>query len=332
MSAEAANSTNSTHPAQEFFDYAEKEPLMSAGSFLNLVNGVNIEGLEEIKSIATLFTMTHGFCAGHMENDSTHPCDNKNNCKLYNHGGLASKKDEMAYYLHITSETMNFVRGNSTVYTAYTNPSNIEGGWLEKFNNKHPDINNPTPPTYTDTADIVTGGNHDGNYDSGCEKWEGRTISSSVSGPLYINIGKIDEVHPDQPLSRVQKITFSSWCAAGGNFSNGGWSYTINGVDASSSGKIGRNGNTFDIHKLSLEERQTAVIKVNLSANQSYYLNPLGFGDGHNHEACGSVQAKVRTSPTAILDIKYAKCNTDFHMWQTGLNKIKFNTENKVGS
>ena len=335
MSTDAANSTSSIHPAQEFFDYAEKNPSMNAGAFLNLVNDVKkqeINGLNDVKSIATLFTMTNGFCAGHMENDSSHPCANKANCKFSNQGGFASKNDEIAYYLHITSAAMDFVKGNSTVYTAYTNPSDKDGGWLEKFNGKHPDKANPKPPTYVDTADIVTSGNHDGNRDKDCKSWEGKHLNSYVSGPLYINIGMIDEVHPEQPASRVQKVTFSSWVASGGNFNNSSWSYTINGVDASSSGKISRSGNTFDIHKLSLEERKTAIIKVNLSASQSYYINPYGWGDGHAHEDCGDVQAKVRTSPTAVLDIKYAKCNETLHMWQTSLNNVKFDTVNNTAT
>ena len=66
MSEAAANSTSSTHPAQEFFDYAEASTSMKAGAFLSLVDRISIPNLEDYGSIATVFAMSSGFCYGHM--------------------------------------------------------------------------------------------------------------------------------------------------------------------------------------------------------------------------------------------------------------------------
>ena len=271
MSEAAANSTSSTHPAQEFFDYAEASTSMKAGAFLSLVDRISIPNLEDYGSIATVFAMSSGFCYGHMTNDATHPCHSevKTLCKPFKDGGKATKNDEMAYYLYINSKAMNFIKGNSSVNKEYTNPSDPDGGWLERFTLKHPAKGTEPANTYNDTASIVSDGYAYGHGGGGETCWEGAHTSADGYGTAHITLKKIDEVHPGQPLSRTQKVTISiSKIRAGdwnmGSMDTSSWGYTINGVDQSSSGKISRSGNTFDIHKLTWSERQNCVIYVNI--------------------------------------------------------------------
>lgn len=332
MSVEAANSTNSTHPAQEFFDYAEAVPTMSAGTFLALVNGINIIGIENFDSIESVFSMSNGWCYGHMASDSSHPCYNTRNCKAYNNGGLAQKVDEMAYYLSKNSAAMGFVNKNSKVYKAYTNPLSGDGGWLERFNIHHPPKGGDIPDAYSTTANIVEGGNNAANPDSRETCWSHVEWSTSTSATATIYLSKIDQVMSDEPLSRVKEISV--------NYSGGltGWTATSNGVSLRDTGKVSFDGRTFDIHNLSWAERKNAVLTFSIAATHSAGINAQDCSNRAVSGACsfhcvsGTSQARVSTSSTAALKIKRAKCATDGHMWQTGADKIVFNTDPVTGN
>lgn len=332
MSAEAANSTSSTHPAQEFFDYAEAVPTMSAGTFLALVNGINIIGIENFDSIESVFSMSNGWCYGHMASDSSHPCYNTRNCKAYNNGGLAQKVDEMAYYLSKNSAAMGFVNKNSKVYKAYTNPLSGDGGWLERFNIHHPSKGGDIPDAYSTTANIVEGGNNAANPDSRETCWSHVEWSTSTSATATIYLSKIDQVMSDEPLSRVKEISV--------NYSGGltGWTATSNGVSLRDTGKVSFDGRTFDIHNLSWAERKNAVLTFSIAATHSAGINAQDCSNRAVSGACsfhcvsGTSQARVSTSSTAALKIKRAKCATDGHMWQTGADKIVFNTDPVTGN
>ena len=323
MSEAAANSTNSTHPAQEFFDYAEASTSMKAGAFLCLVNGINIPNLEDYGSIATVFAMSSGFCYGHMANDATHPCHSevKTLCKPFKDGGKATQNDEVAYYLYINSKAVNFIRGNSSVNKEYTNPSDPDGGWLERFTLKHPAKGTEPANTYTGTVNIVEGGNVYNHASGGEVCWERGHISTSGSATAYIHLKKIDEVNASEPLSRTQKVSISISKVQAGDWNMGSmdtshWGYTINGVDQTSSGKISRSGNiTFDIHKLTWSERQNCVIYVNIYMRGESNPNPYDDGSGHPHCKGLSVTVQSSTSPTAVLEIKRSDCALKGHKY-----------------
>ena len=327
MSEAAANSTNSTHPAQEFFDYAEASTSMKAGAFLALVKNINnyfgadginkLDNLRKVNSLETSFVMSSGWCYGHMANDATHPCyyEIAEMCKPHAEGtkGRATENDETMYYLYKCGAANKFITGNSKVYKAYSDPNSTDGGWLQRYNLKHPIKGSEPADTYNDTADIVSGGYAYGHGGGGETCWEGAHTSADGYGTAYITLKKIDEVKSDQPLSRVQKVTISiSKLRAGdwnyGSMDTSSWGYTINGVDKTSSGKISRNGDTFDIHKLTWSERQNCVIYINIHVHGDRYANPYDDGDGKPHCRSTDVYAEASTSPTAALEIKRSDC------------------------
>ncbi|MCR4695387.1 MAG: hypothetical protein K5773_08725 [Pseudobutyrivibrio sp.] len=306
---------------QEFFDYVE-ESARGAGSWLNQIEGVDIEGLDDLSSsISSIFDFADGYCYGHEDN-----CKNHDWCLAVENGGRAKKIDDYAYLISKSPEAMVYIKANENTAKAYSNPNSKDGGWLEKYNMRHG--SDSSADHYFLQLNIVSGGNGENRATAQCDRWSRDSATARTSATARVDLTKIDalalENFGEEILSRTDAITVSMngghWTGSrlqtgntgGGcmaSYSRGG--YSVSSVTGNVTNRVVRSGNTFNISDLSLEERASAVISVSHSATSSVQVN--GQDGSGNYSATGI--AKVSTSPTATLSVKRAKCFQEGHDW-----------------
>lgn len=312
-SSYAANSKSSIHPTSEFFNYIVESDT-GEGAWLNLMDSVDIPGLNSYDDIGAIFEFAKGYCHGHQYKKDESCLDSKN-CSGTDDGGKATEVDELAYLMHCNKDVVNLIKQNDSLAKAYSNPSSMDGAWLEKYTYRHPGKGKDAPvPFYNVSCKIVTGGNSDsGNQGAYDTSYTWIHVSAQTYATATITLAKVDEVLEDTPLSKATAVTLN-W-GGGNNISMYQWEAYINGK-RDTEGKVKRSGNTFNIEKLNWEERQSCVIYAHLHASSSYDPNPFDSGDGKPHRRQGCVMARLSTSQNATLSVRRSDCFINGHKWE----------------
>ena len=312
-SSYAANSTSTVHPASEFFNYVV-ESKTGEGAWLNLIDDVDIKGLDAYDDICAIFNFSMGYCHNHQY-EIDEACLDSQACQSIEDGGQATEVDDIAYQLHASESSMKLIKQNESTNIAYTNPSSKDGAWLERFTYRHPGKDKPAPvPFYNVPCKIVTGGNsNSGNQGAYDTSYEMISVHAETRATATITLAKVNEELEEQPLSKATAVTIN-W---GGNdsISMYDWDVYIDGVK-DTSGKVKKSGNTFNIEKLTWEERQACVIHAYLHASCHYAPNPYDSGDGKPHRRQGCIVARLNTSPMAILSVRRSDCFIEKHDWE----------------
>ncbi|WP_143008438.1 hypothetical protein [Pseudobutyrivibrio sp. YE44] len=308
-------SNNYRGKGQEFFDYVV-ESGHGAGSWLNNIDGVDIQGLKEVDNLVTLFQFANGYCHSHEPEDK---CVSAKDCKPMEDGGKSTVADNTAYLLHKEflkgGLLKNYIQANISVFAAY---SSDDESWVSKFNVRHDKTG--AALYYNKNVYAASGGNaskHAGAY------------SDSGFCSCDANTSTVLTVDSSAFLPNARAITVLTSCSERGGIYN----YSVYSNGKNITHLVPRSGSSFDISKLDLEERENATLTVNISASAHAEYNALEYNESHTGYnltpgGCGC-DAIIRSQPYVVCSCRRSDCVIYGHEWA---GKVEWSKDNQTAT
>ncbi len=311
-------SNNRGQKGQEFFDYVEKSET-GMGEWINQIEGVSIDGIEQIGSLSTIFSMSNGYCFGHETEDN---CCSHYDCLSVSEKGFATELDNLAYLIHKN------VQKNDLLAQYIVNNTNInslyqinDDSWLAKYTARHDKTG--AAQYYTEIIEAGSGGNDE--------------ASNSVAYPRDItNVEAICDsyftVSSKAFTKNAQSITISYTCTSEGDI----YSYNVYTNNGTVTNRCPRINNTVDISDLTWEERQHAKIVFKIRAKNIVKYTPpdptyTNINDMVIPKYIESI-AKVQSDPRVTVTCKKPDCVLMGHNWQTNNSKIEWAPDMKTAT
>jgi hypothetical protein len=318
-SSDAAN--NYLGKGQEFFDYviATKK---GAGAWLNLNDEIDIQGLDEIDDLASLFNTSAGWCGGERNDCRDHDaCTEK-----------AKKVDILAMKLHENPKAMEYISNNESVYAIHGESEKEQNTWFFRYHVKHSDAGIPIP-TIPGLVNVIAGGNR-ATAISSIDQYRGtcdgvQCANASTTARIYLKDLLYDETVRPNGAKNPQNIT---WSYSGNN----AYYYSANGgYDSYSTAKVpevsvsdtsityerlkDKKGNYINSFKFNLTnlrtEEQLKNAYIQITAYDGSFCNSRGWEGGPgNWSTYFSCSAQV-TFGNPVIEDKADDCDITEHVF-----------------
>lgn len=287
---------------QEFFNYVVASKT-GIGTWLNMNDNINIDGLDSYNDLAPIFEMADGWCCGY---ESENVCGDHQKCI-----SKGTAVDKMAYLLYKNKDAMEYI-SNCPSINDLIQDTNGEYGYQTRFEAKHAGAGLSgrfykeftCGNGYSGSTSTTRNYGSDGNGD----------VTAIHTGTVAFPIGNLSLINS----STYVYVNGVSSPSAGGWYNNKliNWSVIVNNNSIATmsnqtkvQAKFTDKGLQFCIAGLSKNERTNAIIYITAQSYKSY---PLNYPKGSPWPSFTST-ATVSFKNSVFLEGYYPDCITNGH-------------------